>query len=232
MPNVPMLLISASATVTIRKEIERMLGLVETVLVADTFNRPNLAYFVKRKSKESPDEIANKIKSQKCALIYCSKHEDVEYVASFLRSKNVSCRFYHAGLNSQLKEKLHNEWKESKLVSLACTTAFGMGIDKPDVRLVVHYGLPHSLKDYYQETGMAGRDGMPVECHMFCDPADQNHIVKGIHESFAKSSQNIDYRELTNSMKISRFDEVRFHELFLSKKSASEILRGHGKTRV
>ena len=131
MPNVPILLLSASATVTIRKEIERMLGLVETVLVADTFNRPNLAYFVKQKSKESLDEIANKIKNQKCALIYCSKHDDVEYVASFLRSKYVSCRFYHAGLNSQLKEKLHNEWKEGKLVSLACTTAFGMGIDKP-----------------------------------------------------------------------------------------------------
>ena len=77
---------------------------------------------------------------------------------------------------------------------------FGIGIDKHNVRLVARYGLLHSLEDCYQETGRAGRDGMPAECHMLCDPADQNHIVKGIHENFAKSSQNNDYRELTDSI--------------------------------
>ena len=104
-PNVQILLLSASATVTVRKEIERIPGLAETMLIVDTFNRPNISYVVKQKGTDSLDEVAEPVKSTNSALIYCSKHNDVEYVAVALRSKSVSCRFFPCWVGSPFERE-------------------------------------------------------------------------------------------------------------------------------
>ena len=161
------------------------------------------------------------MKSTNSPLIYCSKHDDVEYVVAALRSKSVSCRFFHAGLDDYLKEKLHNDWKEGKLSYLACSTAFGMGIDKPDVTVIIHYGLPNYLEDYYQETGRAGRDGLNSKVYMYCETNDQNHIIRGIHLNFQmKALETRDFRDLTANI-------IRFQHLM---KYCSQITLVVGKS--
>lgn len=178
-PSVPMIALTATATSKVQMDLIEMLHIPRSVKFVSTVNRPNLFYRVYEKSsvgKVVIDEIANFISesypNNESGIVYCFSRKECEQVAKELRGRGISADYYHADMDVVAREKVHMRWSKSKSQVIVGTVAFGMGINKPDVRFVVHHSLSKSMETYYQESGRAGRDGLPSECVLYYRPGD------------------------------------------------------------
>ena len=182
-PKVPMIALTATATPRVRQDIIVQLGLLEPKIFVSSFNRPNLRYSVSPKKNyfENLVEMLEKYRGQP-AIIYCFSRKDTEKTAERLRDLGFTALPYHAGLDARERTRTQEKFIRDEVSIVAATIAFGMGIDKPDVRLIAHADLPKSVEGYYQETGRAGRDGLPAECVLYFSRADTRKHLRFIDE--------------------------------------------------
>ncbi|KAM0753730.1 ATP-dependent DNA helicase [Meredithblackwellia eburnea MCA 4105] len=176
-PNVPVMALTATATERVRKDIMDNLKMTKPLILTASFNRPNLRYEVRPKTKGVIEDIVNYIQMKhngECGIVYCFSKDKSELVATKLKERGIKARHYHAGMTSDDRQRIQTEWQEGKTLVVCATIAFGMGIDKANVRFVIHHTLPSSLEGYYQETGRAGRDGKVSDCILFFNYSDTN----------------------------------------------------------
>jgi ATP-dependent DNA helicase RecQ len=173
-PDVPVIALTATATEEVRRDIVAQLGLEEPGIFVSGLDRPNLTYTVrpKRKPLEPLLHLLERHKNES-AIIYCFSRKDTEDLAGDLTGRGFKALPYHAGLDRLTRQETQEQFIHDQVPIVVATIAFGMGIDKPDIRLVVHYDLPKSLEGYYQETGRAGRDGLPSQCVLFYSYGDK-----------------------------------------------------------
>lgn len=176
----PVIALTATATTKVRDDIKKNLGIQDAPDFKSSFNRPNLYYEVRSKTKDVDKDIIKYIKSNpgKSGIIYCLSRKKVEELAEILQANDISAKPYHAGMESSLRSQTQDDFIMEKIDVIVATIAFGMGIDKPDVRYVIHYDIPKSLEGYYQETGRAGRDGGEGQCITFYNNKDLQKLEK------------------------------------------------------
>ena len=173
-PAVPVIALTATATGKVREDIISQLDLRLAQPFVSSFNRANLTYLVQPKRTAFSEllELLRRHKNEP-AIIYCFSRKDTEGLSADLSVNGLKALPYHAGLDNSLRKETQERFIHDEVPIIVATIAFGMGIDKPDIRLVVHYDLPKTLEGYYQETGRAGRDGVPSECVLFYSYGDK-----------------------------------------------------------
>ena len=176
----PIIALTATATDKVRSDIKKNLGIQDAIEFKSSFNRPNLYYEVRPKTKDVDKDIIRFIKQHpgKSGIIYCLSRKKVEELAAILRANDIKAAAYHAGLDSATRTQTQDAFLMEDIDVIVATIAFGMGIDKPDVRFVIHYDIPKSLEGYYQETGRAGRDGGEGICLAFYSSKDLDKLEK------------------------------------------------------
>lgn len=176
----PVIALTATATDKVRTDIKKSLGIVNAREFKSSFNRPNLYYEVRQKTKDIDKQIIKFIKHNagKSGIVYCISRKKVEELAAVLQANDIKAAPYHAGLDSATRSQTQDDFLMERIDVIVATIAFGMGIDKPDVRFVIHYDIPKSLEGYYQETGRAGRDGGEGICIAFYAYQDLQKLEK------------------------------------------------------
>lgn len=176
----PVIALTATATDKVRTDIKKSLGIVNAREFKSSFNRPNLYYEVRQKTKDIDKQIVKFIKHNagKSGIVYCISRKKVEELAAVLQANEIKAAPYHAGLDSATRSQTQDDFLMERIDVIVATIAFGMGIDKPDVRFVIHYDIPKSLEGYYQETGRAGRDGGEGLCIAFYAYQDLQKLEK------------------------------------------------------
>ena len=179
-PKVPLLCLTATATIKVKEDIVKRLGIKDTVqYFVSSFNRPNLQYEIRRKQdiKNTDADISQLLKTRfkkKCGIIYCISRKDCEKLAEVLkRNYKIKCDFYHAELDYAKRVEIQQKWMSDEIQVIIATIAFGMGINKKDVRFVIHYAIPKSLEGYVQECGRSGRDSFKAECILYYAYSDR-----------------------------------------------------------
>ena len=168
-PQIPRIALTATADEPTRKEIIQRLALENAELFVSGFDRPNICYRISQNQGNAKDQLLRFILNEHetdAGIVYCLSRKKVEQTAAWLSSKGLNALPYHAGLSSQIRQQHQHRFLTEDSVIIVATIAFGMGIDKPDVRFVAHLNLPKSIEAYYQETGRAGRDGLPADAWM------------------------------------------------------------------
>ncbi len=206
MPDVPFIALTATATYRVRDDIVTQLGLKDPKRFVASFNRANLSYEVRPK-RDSFGQLAELLESRKnqSAIIYCFSRKETEELSVDLQGLGLKARPYHAGMDGDARRRTQEDFIAGEFPIVVATIAFGMGIDKPDVRLVVHNSIPKSLEGYYQETGRAGRDGLSSDCVLFysySDKSKQEFFINRIEDDIERQNasdkleQVIDYCQL------------------------------------
>ncbi len=206
-PAIPFMALTATATERVRKDIVTQLRLKDPFVCVGSFNRANLAYRVIPKSKPA-DQVKRLIATHRggAGIVYCASRRAAESVAESLRAANIPARPYHAGLSDHDRSRNQEAFVRDRLQVICATVAFGMGIDKPNVRFVIHHDLPKNVEGYYQETGRAGRDGLASECVLLFSASDVakqlgfiEEITDDVEKRVAKAQlrRMIDYGETT-----------------------------------
>src|SRR5213594_2220439 len=190
LPDVPTMALTATATERVRSDIVKELNLREPRCYVASFNRPNLTYRVVPKAAPY-EQLLEFIRSRpnESGIVYCASRKSADSLARNLNDDSISAKPYHAGLTSSERTKHQESFLRDDVRVVTATIAFGMGINKPNVRFVVHYDLPKNLESYYQETGRAGRDGLPSECVLLFRPSDvakQQHFIDEKSEKEAR----------------------------------------------
>ena len=194
---------TATATAAVKEDITRLLGLCDPLSLTTGFDRPNLYFEVarpKNKSKHFHELIEQR--NDMCGIVYCATRKTVDTVCAELRRRGVAASRYHAGLEDAERRLNQDDFIQNRISVMVATNAFGMGIDKPDVRYVIHYNMPKNLEGYYQEAGRAGRDGKPSECILLFS----NEDIKTAEFLIQDSGKN---EELTEHERRS----VRYHDV-------------------
>jgi ATP-dependent DNA helicase RecQ len=176
----PIIALTATATPKVQHDIQKNLGMLDAKVFKSSFNRPNLYYQVRPKTADIDKDIIKFIKGNlnKSGIIYCLSRKKVEELAEILQANGINARAYHAGMDSATRTANQDDFLMERVDVIVATIAFGMGIDKPDVRFVIHYDIPKSLEGYYQETGRAGRDGGEGKCITFYTNKDLQKLEK------------------------------------------------------
>ncbi|MEX0422770.1 ATP-dependent DNA helicase RecQ [Providencia rettgeri] len=197
LPNVPVMALTATADETTRADIIRLLELHEPLVHVSSFDRPNIRYTLVEKYKPL-DQLWFFIKGQKgkAGIVYCNSRSKVEETTERLQKRGLSVAAYHAGLDAAQREWVQDAFLKDNLQVVVATVAFGMGINKSNVRFVAHFDIPRNIEAYYQETGRAGRDGVEAEAILFYDPADMAWLRRCLEEKPAGMQQDIERHKL------------------------------------
>ncbi len=184
LPDVPVLALTATATRDVQKDIQVQLKFKEGKVFKKSFERKNLSYSVLPEENKNDRLLTMFAKIRGSAIVYVRRRVQTKTVADFLQKNNIKADFYHAGLTAKQRQFKEEEWKRNHMRVMVCTNAFGMGIDKPDVRLVIHYNSPDSLEEYFQEAGRAGRDEKKAYAVWLYDKSDLNALKATMDNRF------------------------------------------------
>ncbi|MBU9821394.1 ATP-dependent DNA helicase RecQ [Rahnella sp. BCC 1045] len=196
-PQLPVIALTATADEATRNDIVRLLELNDPLIQVSSFDRPNIRYTLVEKFKPL-DQLIRFVQDQrgKSGIIYCNSRAKVEDTAARLQSRGLSVGAYHAGLDNETRARVQEGFQRDDLQIVVATVAFGMGINKPNVRFVVHFDIPRTIESYYQETGRAGRDGLPAEAVLLYDPADIAWLRRCLEEKPAGAQQDVERHKL------------------------------------
>jgi ATP-dependent DNA helicase RecQ len=209
-PDIPILALTASATDRVRQDIIDMLGIPNATLFVASFNRPNLSYRIIPKNnpiKQILEILADH--KDESGIIYCLSRDRTESVAEDLRRSGIKAGAYHAKLSAADRAKQQERFSRDEIKVMVATVAFGMGVDKPDVRFVIHHDLPKNIESYYQETGRAGRDGLPSECVLLYSLGDAAKIRGFIDDTSDPTEREASSKQLTALIQLAEGSECR-----------------------
>lgn len=202
-PNINIIALTASATPKVQEDIKKLLLFKDDITHAKSFLRDNLSFICREVDIKLPKVLEAIQKIKGCSMVYVRNRQKTKEIADFLLQNNINASYYHAGLSHQERNKKQEEWLNNKVKVMCCTNAFGMGIDKADVRLVIHYDLPDAIESYYQEAGRAGRDGKHAFAYILYNTKDLLQITTQIESRFPSLDQiKNTYNAIFNYLKL------------------------------